>query len=164
MRDRDIKSAEIVELLRIACFLLYYIFLMGLGAFVIIASFLFSYHTVKGIVQGCGTGVSLIILCVVVLRFLAIVLGVYLIKPLFAFKKSCDERCGEVFEAECLDVFAMIRDVASRAGCEMPKHIYSSLDVNACVFYDTNFWIVFFPVKKNFEIGLGLFDGTCVGK
>lgn len=56
----------------------------------------------------------------------------------------------------------MIRDVARQTGCKMPKHVYLSPDVNACVFYNTSFWSIFFPIRKNLEIGLGLFDGTSV--
>ena len=61
-------------------------------------------------------------------------------------------------------MFAMIRDVARQTGCKMPKHVYLSPDVNACVFYNTSFWSIFFPVRKNLEIGLGLFDGTSVNE
>ncbi len=56
----------------------------------------------------------------------------------------------------------MIRDVADKTACRMPKHVYLSPDVNACVFFNTSFWSIFFPVRKNMEIGIGLFEGTSV--
>ena len=159
-----IKSAVINELLRIGCFLLYYLLLIALGVIIVIGSFWGSYHLIIDVLPEVGSGraIILIIMSVIGLCLLAIMLGIYLIKPLFAFKKNHNETRVEVFETECPDLFAMIRDVAGKTGCKMPKHVYLSPDVNACVFYDTSFWSIFFPIKKNLEIGLGLFDGTSV--
>ena len=164
MQDQNIKSAVINELLRIGCFLLYYLLLIALGVIIVIGSFWGSYHLIIDVLPEVGSGraIILIIMSVIGLCLLSIMLGIYLIKPLFAFKKNHNETRVEVFETECPDLFAMIRDVASKTGCKMPKHVYLSPDVNACVFYDTSFWSIFFPIKKNLEIGLGLFDGTSV--
>lgn len=164
MQGQNIKSAVINELLRIGCFLLYYLLLIALGIIIVIGSFWGSYHLIIEVLPEVGSGraIILIIMSVIGLCLLAIMLGIYLIKPLFAFKKNHNETCVEVFETECPDLFAMIRDVAGKTGCKMPKHVYLSPDVNACVFYDTSFWSIFFPIKKNLEIGLGLFDGTSV--
>lgn len=164
MQGQNIKSAVINELLRIGCFLLYYLLLIALGVIIVIGSFWGSYHLIIDVLPEVGSGraIILIIMSVIGLCLLAIMLGIYLIKPLFAFKKNHNETCVEVFETECPDLFAMIRDVAGKTGCKMPKHVYLSPDVNACVFYDTSFWSIFFPIKKNLEIGLGLFDGTSV--
>lgn len=164
MQDQNIKSAIINELLRIGCFLLYYLLLIALGVIIVIGSFWGSYHLIIDVLPEVGSGraIILIIMSVIGLCLLAIMLGIYLIKPLFAFKKNHNETRVGVFETECPDLFAMIRDVAGKTGCKMPKHVYLSPDVNACVFYDTSFWSIFFPIKKNLEIGLGLFDGTSV--
>ena len=164
MQDQNIKSAVINELLRIGCFLIYYLLLIALGVIIVIGSFWGSYHLLIDVLPEVGSVrvIILIIMSVIGMCFLAIMLGIYLIKPLFAFKKNHNETRVEVFEAECPDLFAMIRDVAGKTGCKMPKHVYLSPDVNACVFYDTSFWSIFFPIKKNLEIGLGLFDGTSV--
>ena len=164
MQGQNIKSAVINELLRIGCFLLYYLLLIALGVIIVIGSFWGSYHLIIDVLPEVGSGraIILIIMSVIGLCLLAIMLGIYLIKPLFAFKKNHNETRMEVFETECPDLFAMIRDVAGKTGCKMPKHVYLSPDVNACVFYDTSFWSIFFPIKKNLEIGLGLFDGTSV--
>ena len=70
----------------------------------------------------------------------------------------------EVTESDCPQLFQMIHEVALATRCKMPKHVYLSPDVNACVFYDTSFWSIFFPVRKNLEIGLGLFDGLNVSE
>lgn len=64
----------------------------------------------------------------------------------------------EVTEEECPLLFKSIRDVAAFTGCDMPKHVYLSPDVNACLFYNTSFWNIFFPVEKQLEIGVGLMN------
>ncbi len=37
-----------------------------------------------------------------------------------------------------------------------PKKVYLTAEVNASVFYDSSFWSMFLPIKKNLIIGLGL--------
>ena len=164
MLEQNIKSAVIGELLRIVCFLIYYVILIALGVAIVWGSFWGSYHLLVDILPEVNSGraIILIVLSVIGLCLLSIMLGVYLIKPIFAFNKNRNETRVEVKETECPALFAMIREVADKTGCKMPKHVYLSPDVNACVFYDTSFWSIFFPVKKNLEIGLGLFDGTSV--
>lgn len=162
MQENKIKAAVIEEVFRIACFLLYYLFLIGLGLAILVGSCFISYYMVIYVFPAVNTVRGLILagMIVIGLLLLAVMLGLYLIKPLFAFKKNVDPNRVEVFEIECPELFAMVREVAKNTACKMPKHIYLSPDVNACVFYDTSFWSIFFPVKKNLEIGLGIFDGT----
>lgn len=161
-----IKSAVTNELLRIGCFLLYYIILIVIGAAILIGAFWASYHLILDILPEVRNirAIILIIMAVIGICLLALMLGVYLIKPLFSFSKNSKNTRVEVFESECPELFAMIKDLASNIQCQMPKHVYLSPDVNACVFYDTSFWSIFFPVRKNLEIGLGLFDGTSVNE
>lgn len=164
MKEVNVKSAVIKELLRIGCFLIYYLLLIALGVIIVIGAFWGSYYLIIDVLPEVDSirAIMLIIMFVIGMCPLAIMIGIYLIKPLFAFKKNLNETRVEVFETECPDLFAMIRDVAGKTGCKMPKHVYLSPLVNACVFYDTSFWSIFFPIKKNLEIGLGLFDGTSV--
>lgn len=164
MLKQDIKSAVIGELFRIAGFLVYYISLIALGIAIIWGSFWGSYHLVIDVLPEVHNGRAIIwiVLSVIGLCMLSIMLGLYLIKPLFAFKKDRNDTRVEVKATECPELFAMIRDVADKTKCKMPKHVYLSPDVNACVFYNTSFWSIFFPIKKNLEIGLGLFDGTSI--
>ena len=86
--------------------------------------------------------------------------GFYLIKPVFSFTRNRDPRRLEVRRSDCPALFALIDALAARTGCRRPKRVFLSFDVNACVFYDTSFWSIFLPVRKNLEIGLGLLDGT----
>lgn len=163
MIEKDIKSAVVGVLLRIICFIAYYIILIMFGIVIILGAVLLSYFLIfYGLPIMPGKGIILILGAVIGLGLLSIMLGLYLVKPLFAFKKNKNDARVEIFENECPELFAMIRDVAKKIGCKMPKHVYLTPDVNACVFYDSSFWSIFFPVKKNLEIGLGLFDDTSV--
>lgn len=160
----SIKSAVVDELLRICTFLFYYIILIGLGAAILVGAFWTSYHLIMDVlpVVRNGRAIILIIMAVIGICLLALMLGIYLIKPLFSFHKNTKNTRVEVFESECPELFEMIKDIANKTQCKMPKHVYLSPDVNACVFYDTSFWSIFFPIRKNLEIGLGLFDGTSI--
>ena len=63
----------------------------------------------------------------------------------------------EVKREECPKLFSMIADVAKSTGNKMPKHVYLTAEVNACVFYNsTSIWAIFFPTRKNLMVGLGL--------
>ena len=163
MQTNNIKSAVWNVLFRIVCFVIYYLMLIALGVVVFVESFkvvrdlVVLFFETENPIAYLGY-----ILLIIGLSFFALMLGSYLIKPLFSFKKDKKANRIEVNESECPDLYAMIREVAAATHCAMPKRIYLSPDVNACVFYDTSFWSIFFPVKKNLEIGLGLFDETSV--
>ena len=84
----------------------------------------------------------------------------YLIKPLFTFHSSTDENRVEVHKEDCPELFSMIQEIASATGNKMPKHVYLTSEVNACVFYNsTSIWAIFFPTRKNLMVGLGLLQG-----
>ena len=102
----------------------------------------------------------MLVLVILGIWCLAGMFGLYLIKPLFSFKKNENPERVEVTQADCPELFAIIYDLADSVKCKRPKHVYLTTDVNACVFYDTSFWSIIFPVRKNLEIGLGLFEGT----
>ncbi|MFB9865450.1 M48 family metallopeptidase [Rufibacter immobilis] len=76
----------------------------------------------------------------------------------FIFKRSKTDRSGmiEVQETDQPELFAFIRKITQETQTPFPKRIYLSPDVNASVFYDSSFWSMLLPVKKNLVIGLGL--------
>ncbi len=80
----------------------------------------------------------------------------FLIKFVFANKKTDRSEMLEVTEQEQPELFSMVRQLATEIQTQFPKKIYFVADVNAFVFYDSSFWSMFFPVKKNLAIGLGL--------
>lgn len=81
---------------------------------------------------------------------------VFLIKFLFSSHKTDRSHLFEITQEEEPELFALIDDIVREIGTDFPKKVYLSTDVNASVFYDSNFWSMFFPIKKNLQIGLGL--------
>jgi len=80
----------------------------------------------------------------------------FLIK--FLFKKHINDRSylTEITHKDEPELFAMISELVKDTGTDFPKKVYLSYDVNASVFYDSTFWSMFLPIKKNLTIGIGL--------
>jgi Zn-dependent protease with chaperone function len=81
---------------------------------------------------------------------------IFLVKFMFAVSRYDRSGIVEVTEEDQPELFAFIRQLTIDTQTPFPKRIYLSADVNACVFYDSSFWSMFFPVKKNLQIGIGL--------
>ena len=88
----------------------------------------------------------------------------FLFKFLFTRQKTDRSGMIEVTEASQPQLFAFIRQLAAETQTPFPKRIYLSSDVNACVFYDSSFWSMFFPVRKNLQIGLGLVNSVTISE
>ncbi|MCC6286419.1 MAG: M48 family metalloprotease [Chitinophagaceae bacterium] len=84
----------------------------------------------------------------------------FLIKFIFAVSKNENPGRVEIKEAEQPRLFALIRELTQQTNTLFPKKIFLSPDVNACVFYNSGFWSMFLPVRKNLEIGLGLVNSV----
>lgn len=84
----------------------------------------------------------------------------------FIFKKNKTDRSHliEIKQSDQPELFAFIRRITQETQSEFPKRIYISPDVNACVFYDSSFWSMFLPVRKNLQIGLGLVNSVNVSE
>jgi Zn-dependent protease with chaperone function len=76
----------------------------------------------------------------------------------FVFKRHVVDRSLllEITEEQEPKLFQFIRTLVGEVNTDFPKKIYLSSEVNAAVFYDSSFWSMFFPIKKNLLIGLGL--------
>ncbi len=85
---------------------------------------------------------------------------IFLIKFLFAVSKFDRSGSIEIKEQEQPLLFAFIKQLTKDTQTHFPKKIYLSPEVNACVFYDSSFWSMFFPIKKNLQIGLGLVNAV----
>ena len=162
-----ISRAVIGELFRILLFIIYYLVHIALGIGLFIGAFLFNKFSFWAVTSADSFNVRALLFVIILniaVWIIAGLVGFYLIKPLFKFTKSKNPQRLEVTEKECPQLFQMIRETAKATNCKMPKHVYLSPDVNACVFYNTSFWSIFLPVRKNLEIGLGLFDGLNVSE
>lgn len=108
-----------------------------------------------------------IMLVVAVPRFITIALGIglastgflvifFLLKFIFKTNKVDRAHLTEITEKDQPALFKMIHEIVTEVGTSFPKKVYISPEVNASVFYDSSFWSMFFPIKKNLMIGLGL--------
>ncbi len=108
-------------------------------------------------------------------RFLTLMLGLglmglgamvffFLIKFLFSVKRTDRSDYLELRREDQPELFALVDELAVAVGTSKPRHLYVSADVNAAVFYDSSFWSMFFPVRKNLVIGLGLVNSVNRGE
>ena len=150
--SEDFKKKSKSAILAISIFVLVYILM-----------FLF---TIILAVACIGGGILLIITKPM---FLTLMLGVgaagtgvcvffFIIK--FLFKKHINDRSylTEITRTQEPELFKMIDEIVKEAETDFPKKVYLSYDVNASVFYDSSFWSMFLPIKKNLTIGVGLIN------
>lgn len=90
------------------------------------------------------------------LASLGVFILIFLFKFLFKQHKVDRSHLIEIFEKDEPKLFSFIREIVNEVQTDFPKRVYLSSDVNACVFYDSNFWSMIFPIRKNLQIGLGL--------
>lgn len=84
----------------------------------------------------------------------------FLIKFVFKRNKLDRSHLFEITREEQPEIFKMIDEIVSSVQTDSPKKVYLSNEVNAAVFYDSNFWSMFFPIRKNLLIGFGLINTT----
>ena len=162
-RNAEIRKSVIGVLIRIVFFLVYYIGMICLGLAIIGAVAWLTVELLPLVFAlNIGRLIFLVLLVWAGLCCFALAFAFYLIKPLFSFHKDEKKTRVEVTKEECPKLFEAIEDVSKGVGTKMPKHVYLTTEVNACVFYNTTFWSIFFPVRKNLEIGLGLFEGLSI--
>jgi Zn-dependent protease with chaperone function len=90
------------------------------------------------------------------LASLGILVLIFLLKFMFKSHKIDRSHLFEISKANEPELFALIAEIVKKVGTSFPKKVYLSTDVNAAVFYDSNFWSMIFPVRKNLQIGMGL--------
>ncbi|HKO82472.1 MAG TPA: M48 family metallopeptidase, partial [Chitinophagaceae bacterium] len=95
---------------------------------------------------------------------LGIMVFIFLVKFLFAVSRFDRSNSIGITETEQPELFRFIRQVTKDTQTPFPKKIYLSPDVNACVFYDSSFWSMFLPIRKNLQIGLGLVNSVNVSE
>lgn len=152
----DFKKMTTKAILAIFFFVLVYLILIVLAiGLTLLSSYLgimFITLRVQWITIAVGAG--LIVMGLLVLLFLL----------KFMFKKHVVDRSHlvELTAASDPHLFAFIDSLVKEVGTQFPKKIYLSADVNACVFYDSSFWSMFLPIRKNLQIGLALVNSVSV--
>lgn len=91
-------------------------------------------------------------------------LGIFMIKAIFFITKRDKTKDIEVKPEEEPQLFAFIYRIADEAKAPRPHKVFISDRVNAGVFYDISFINLFFPTRKNLEIGLGLVNTLNLGE
>ncbi len=81
---------------------------------------------------------------------------IFLFKFLFKQHKTDRSHLIEISQNEEPALFAFIDEIVREVKTDFPKKVYLSADVNAGVFYDSSFWSMIFPIRKNLNIGIGL--------
>jgi Zn-dependent protease with chaperone function len=95
---------------------------------------------------------------------LGIMLFVFLFKFIFSRTKNENPFRIEIKEHQHPELFTFIRNLNKDTQTKFPKKIFLSPEVNAMVFYNSSFWSLFFPIRKNLEIGLGLVNALNVSE
>lgn len=148
--SNNFKKMTTKAIISIALFLTVYILLLFLAIGLTILSVIGGFYIIaaKPMAITLGLGIGLASLGFFILAFLF----------KFIFKKHKIDRSHltEITEQTEPKLFRFISDIVKEVETDFPKKIYLSTDVNASVFYDSSFWSMFFPIKKNLQIGLGL--------
>lgn len=148
----EFKSQATKAILSIIIFVVTYIFLL-VGSVVLT---LFSLHAAYVLVSS-APGIFTLVIGVGLASFGVIIFS-FLIKFLFKSHKIDRSHLKEITEREQPELFALIKEVVKEVDTDFPKKVYFSAEVNASVFYNSSFLSMFFPIKKNLMIGLGLIN------
>lgn len=91
---------------------------------------------------------------------IGVLILIFLVKFLFTSNNTDLSAYTEVTRQQEPKLFAMIDDIVMQVGTDFPKKVYLSDQVNASVFYDSSFWSMFLPIRKNLHIGMGLVNSV----
>jgi Zn-dependent protease with chaperone function len=95
---------------------------------------------------------------------IGLVVFYFLIKFIFIKNTYSTRHLIEVDRNKQPELFALIDEIVAETAVKMPGKVFLSPDVNASVRYNSVFWSMFLPVKKNLTIGVGLINSTTVGE
>lgn len=137
----------LIYLILIAASLLM-LFLLGYGAIKLL-SVSANYFTILGAAGLLSVGVFVFI---------------FLVKFIFRKSHYSTRHLLEVNRSHQPELFAIIDEIVAETGVKAPQKVFLAPDVNASVSYNSIFWSMFLPVKKNLTIGVGLINSTSVGE
>lgn len=148
----EFKNQTIKAILAITFFMLVYsiLFLMAIGLTALCVVGGVYLIALKPMFGTIALGIGLASLGILVL--------IFLLKFIFKSHKIDRTHLIEIIESEEPELFQMIDEIVQEIQTSFPKKVYLSTDVNAAVFYDSSFWSMFLPIRKNLQIGLGLIN------
>ena len=154
INSNELKSKMGKAIFAISCFAITYltllIFAISLTGLCFYAAYLIhglSFHYLAIIV---GFGIASI----------GVFVLIFLLKFTFSVQRPDRSFLKEIFSDEEPELFSLISEVSEKVGASFPKRVYLSADVTAMVFYNSSFWSMFLPVRKNLSIGMGLINSV----
>lgn len=138
----------------IVLFIFTYIFILILTISLIILSIYLGFSIIAAIPNffTLMVGIGLISIGIIVLFFL--------LKFIFESHKIDLSHLVEIKKSDEPRLFEIIEEIANKVNTPYPHKVYLSSEVNASVFYNSSFWSMFFPIRKNLQIGLGLVNSV----
>lgn len=98
------------------------------------------------------------------LASLGVLVLIFLVKFVSQSRQDDKSHLLEVTREAEPKLFAMIEELVTEVETSFPKRVYLSGDVNASVSYDSSFWSMFLPVRKNLQIGIGLVNSLTISE
>lgn len=154
----NFKSKTIKAILSIIIFAIVYLLII---AFAIALTVLSTYGGVMLII---AKPMFITIMVGAGLASMGLLVLIFLFKFIFKQNKIDLSHLTEIHPEQEPKIFQFINEIALAVGTSFPKRVYLSPDVNASVFYDSSFWSMFFPIKKNLQIGIGLVNTLTVSE
>lgn len=156
--SENFKKQAYKSIFSIVLFVIVYVLLL----FVSIALFIASFYCAKFIISSKPSIFTLML----AIGLVAVGFFIVFFMVKFIFKKNETDFSGytEIDVNEEPELKKMIEELVNEIGTDFPKRVYLSHEVNASVFYNSSFWSMFLPVKKNLHIGLGLVNSTTVSE
>lgn len=154
----NFRSSVLAIILSILLFFLFYVVLIALAASIMLLTGWAGISIISAkpsfITIALGAGIIA----------LGVMLFIFLFKFVFSKTKNENPLRIEIHEGQHPQLFDFIRNLMKDTKTKFPKRIFISSEVNAMVFYNSSFWSLFFPVRKNLEIGLGLVNSLNVSE
>ncbi|MEZ4773638.1 MAG: M48 family metalloprotease [Bacteroidia bacterium] len=154
--SQEFRTGVVKAVLAILMFFVVYILLVLLSiAMTVLCGYLgiwliISFPSIIALLGGIG------------LISLGILILIFLIKFLFTTREVELDDWVEISKEEQPGLFELVDGLVKESGTDFPGKIYVSSQVGASVFYDSSFWSMFFPIKKNLHIGLGLVNSVTI--
>jgi len=163
-KNQGVSVAKVISWMTIF-FVLYLplVILVLVAAIISISGFIWSFWVIFKEYEVI-TGVVLALVFAALTYFLVYPFCKGILRPFFILYNSDRDKRIEITEDDAPELVHLIYKIADVTKNEHPKHIYVSAATNACVFYDTRFTNIFVPVKKNIEVGLGVFRHMSVAE
>lgn len=154
----EFKKMTTRAVLAIGLFVVLYLLLVGFA----VGLTVFSLYAGIGIIAFHPNKFTLLIGGGIILMSSLIL--IFFLKFIFSRKEEGGLRGIQITAEDEPALFALIEEVVSEVGTKLPKKVFLVPDVNASVFYDSNFWSLFLPIRKNLNIGLGLINTVSVAE